>query len=685
MAGLTTDLALDVRPLLNGSERKDGSGRIDSRLSGIESKALDPLSKPRIIQLAALIDDCYEEARFHFDQDIAPRLQDCLRRKKGEYSPDRLAKIREQGGSQNYANITETKITSALAWLSDILVPPGQNPFKLIPTPIPSLSEADLQKAAMAVQIALSGQNPTSKDIIDLAIQVRDQMFEEAQQIARKKAEAHQRLMEDQLVDGGWKSAMADFLRDLTEYPYAILKGPVIRKKRKLVYKGDQVIVKEVAIPTWECTSPWDLLPAPNARTVNDNYVIERLRMHPSVLRSMKGQSGWKDEAIDGAILDHKMNKTDRPSRSEAELAERERSLGRRPEEEDRVSTIMEGVSFWGAVPVADLLEWGMSPKELGETDPTAYVEINAIKFGPHVVHAILNPDPLGERPYYLDSWERVSGALIGRSIAEKMADCQDNHNATIRNMINNIALAAGPQVKIDIDALDPATDPTSIFPGKTWMHHGAASSAREAVDFFQPKDNTQWLLPVAQYFKNESDDRTGIPRFVHGDDKLTGAGETATGVTILQNNATRNVKLVIGNVENQVVLASLKQLHRWNMLYSDDESIKADTQVVALGVLWILTQDANRVRQLELLQLSGQPGVSELMKPSGLAHLLTLVAQGMNIPAKELLPDESELEEMDRRAFERRELQHQMEIQQVQAAALQAQGVDPEQAGGPA
>ena len=53
---------------------------------------------------------------------IEEELFSCLRAYNGEYDPSDLMKIREEGGSEIYMNLTATKCRTAISWIGDLLL-----------------------------------------------------------------------------------------------------------------------------------------------------------------------------------------------------------------------------------------------------------------------------------------------------------------------------------------------------------------------------------------------------------------------------------------------------------------------------------------------------------------------------------------------------------------------------------
>ena len=280
--------------------------------------------------------------------------------------------------------------------------------------------------------------------------------------------------------------------------------------------------------------------------------------------------------------------------------------------------------------------------------DGTAFVPIHAILVGSHVVKAIKNPDPLGRRPYYVTSYERVANSLYGRSIPERMTDCQDGVNGCLRNLLNNLALASGPQVGVDIDALDAGTD-VAIYPWKAWQYHGRkVEFSRQPLTFFQPQSNAEQLIGVADYFENKSDDRTLIPRYTHGSEAMGGAaGETASGLSMLLNAAAKGIKNVIAHVDKDVIQPAISSIYTWNLLYLPDDQwaeIKGDCRVVARGALAMLVREQLQARRQEFLDRTANDIDLQIIGVEGRATVLRSIAEDLGYPRDEVVPSKEDL-----------------------------------------
>src|SRR5574343_1558983 len=78
--------------------------------------------QPYIQSLAGYVRKCWDSARTAKMQTVEQRLLTKLRQRRGEYEPDLLADIKQQGGAEIYMMITSNKCRAASSWLRDTLM-----------------------------------------------------------------------------------------------------------------------------------------------------------------------------------------------------------------------------------------------------------------------------------------------------------------------------------------------------------------------------------------------------------------------------------------------------------------------------------------------------------------------------------------------------------------------------------
>lgn len=608
---------------------------------GTLERARNQQTQPVISSLAGYIGKCWAAAK-QAKQPIEQQMLKNLRQRNGIYEPDKLAAIRQMGGSEVYVLLTATKCRAAVAWINDVLRPVGERLFSLTPTPEAEINpELEMQirdeiKAVFQEVLAQAEQLGQVISLPDLRDELRkyadgryDEVRKELQEEAEKRAERMAQRIDDQLAEGGWHDAFWQVVDDLVTSKAGILKGPVIRcrKTPKWVQGPEgawEVSPQEVFVPEFERVSPFDLYPAPDSRGPDDGYLLERISLTRADLIAMIGVPGYSEDNIRAALRDYATGGKHEQLPVDSDRAMIEfggtDSLWR--------SEKIEGQEFWGSVPGSLLTEWGMD----GEIDREMEYEINAIVVGNYVVKAVLNPDRMGRKPYSVDSFERIPGSFWGKGVPEMMADVQDVCNAVARSIVNNASLASGPQVEVNVDR---CSDSEEIWPWKIWQSNNQQMSEQPAVKFNQPNIIVAPLLEVFQFFATMAEDQTGIPRWAYGNADMGPAGATASGLSMLMTNASRNVKEVIAHIDTMTATA-IERVYDFNMAYSPDDEIKGDCRIVSRGTTSLLAKEQKLVRRTEFLASTANPMDAQLIGLENRARLLIQQARDLDMEVEE-------------------------------------------------
>ena len=403
-------------------------------------------SAPVLSGLAGYVRKCWEAAR-DAKQPIENTMLKALRQRRGEYEADKLAAIRESGGSELFMMLTETKCRGAESWLRDILLDEGIVPFALKPTPRPEMP-ADFQQSVTqsigqkVIQIVQSG--------MQLDPMVMEQMKEQAEEEIRQKllaeavdrAEAMKRTIDDQFAEGGMIDAFNAFISDLATYPAAVVKGPEVRRARQLEWEQDEAgayvpKVQDKLIPTYRRVDPFRFYPEPGVTRLSDGYCLEHHRLSDADLSDLIGVPGYDDGAIRAVLATGANNEwLWSAEHTKAEL-ENKYNIWRSE------SNKYDALEFWGRVSGKDLIDFGLDADEVPDT--ARMYDACVWLIGSYVIKATLNYDPLGCKPYRITSATKRPGALWGVSYPELIEDVQSMCNAAARALANNMGLACLP------------------------------------------------------------------------------------------------------------------------------------------------------------------------------------------------------------------------------------------------
>jgi hypothetical protein len=383
----------------------------------------------------------------------------------------------------------------------------------------------------------------------------------------------------------------------------------------------------------------------------------------------MRGTPGVNEEALTTIIERHGRSGYRSFQAGDTERRTLEGKPFRTPINEDQIETI----EFWGSINGQWLIEWGMEDDSI-ESDKE--YEVNLWQVDNTTFKCIINPDPLGRRPYDTASWEEVPHSFWGVALPEVMRDTQVMCNAAARSLANNMGIASGPQVEVTVDRLPDGEDLTDIYPWKIWqVTTDRTGGGQPAVRFFQPNMNADVLMGVFNQFAKQADEVTGIPNYVYGSSNVSGAGRTASGLSMLMDNASKGIKQAVANID-KIVSGIVQRLYLHNMMFDNDVYIKGDFKVVAKGAIGLIHKETLQMRRNEFLMATANPIDSQIVGPEGRAYILREVARGLQMDTEKLVPSADSMQEQRIQA-----MAQQMAQGMVQQLAQQAQQGQPPQA----
>lgn len=610
-----------------------------------QAKAEATQNQPVVGSLATHVQMHWESAK-NTKWFVEERLLKNLRQRKGKYDPDDLNAIRSFGGSEIYMMLTNVKCRSIEAMIRDVMLPAGDKPWGVDPTPVPDLpAEEEMQLAGQVqeeVQMIMAnfGADVVTPEMIDMRLyELREEKRQTTMAVAKKEAMRIERDIDDNFREGDFYEELSAFIKDFSTYPTAFLKGPVIRRKKMLVWENGKPVMGYKNIRTWKRVSPFDIYMAAAARGVNDGYLIERIRFRQKDLMGMKDVDGFDNNAIDEVLMEYTAGSLQDWLWTDQERA----NLEFRPNEQEDPQAVIEALEYHGEVPGHLLIEWGLDRKKIG--NPAEPVPVVAILIGRWVVMARINEDPLARKPYYAASFESSNDSLWGIAPPELMEDCQRVCNATARALVNNMAIASGPQVEVHRDRLDAGENIEKLYPWKIWKTKSdPMGKNREAVHFYQPNPMTETLLAVYTYFMGQAGEQLGVPAYEQGvGSAATGAGKTAHGLSMLMNAASRIIKDAIMSIDSKVIKRIVYDT--WtHVVLNDPVDYKGDINVVARASEYLLVAEQLQARRNEWLMATNNPTDMAIIGMDGRAKVLRESSKILKMQ-EDIVPSEAEME----------------------------------------
>lgn len=610
---------------------------------------------PELTSLASYIRGQFDIYKRHRNNALAgwsDRLLTAMRVFNGRYDANKLNEIRKFGGSEVYARVVAMKCRGASSLLRDVYLSPDR-PWGLDAPDDPKIPPEIMQSVNQLVQseiqmLSAQGQPADIDTIRDRTMQ----LVEAARQATKKKGATQANIAEDKLdgilKEGGFYKALSEFITDLPLFPFAAMKGPVVRILPVVTWEGNSASIKQMPKLTWTRVSPFDLWWTPGVSDIEDAAVIERTRLTRADLNDLLDLPGYNTEAIREVLdLYGRGGLNDEIDITDAERAVQES----RENPTINLSGMINCLEFTGNVQGRLLLEAGMTEEQV--PDPIRDYFIQAWIIGRFIIKVQMAPSPRKRHPYYITSFEKVPGTPVGNGLPDILNDIQEASNATLRALINNLSIASGPQVVVNDDRLTSDEDGEELYPWKRWhvQTDPMGNNSQKPIDFFQPQSNAQELLSVYQQFVNMADDLSAIPKYLSGGGASGGAGRTASGLAMLMGNASKILQTVAANIDRDVLEPLLGSLFDMIMLTDTTGLLTGEEKVRVLGVSVAVQKETLRARQLEFLQITANPIDSQIVGPKGRAAILRNVASTIGMPGADIVPSEEQLDGMQKAA----------------------------------
>jgi hypothetical protein len=601
-------------------------------------------------QLAGYVRQQYEIFRNHRNTQSgwSERLLAALRAFNGQYEPTKYEELKKFGGSMVYARVIAQKCRAASSLLRDIYL--GQDrPWALRPPADPAVPPEILQSIDTMLQgesqmiQQQKGRPPNPSDEQNR----RDELLEDAKDAAKKKAAQQCRDSEDKIESllrtGGFYHALAEFLVDLPIFPFACIKGPVVKVLPEVVWPqgGGQPTVQQKPTLTWNRVSPFDLWWTPGVADIANANVIEKLHLTRAELNDLLDLPGYNHDEIRAVLEQYGRGGLydlwDTTDSERAVLENRENPAWNR-------SAMLSMLEFNGNVQGRILQDYGLAvPDALRDYNVQVWV------IGPHVIKAHLSPSPRQRHPYFITSFEKVPGTPLGNGLTDLLSDIQEVANATLRSLVNNLSIASGPQVVINDDALSSEENGEDMFPWKRWHTRTdpMGNNTKPPISFFQPQSFGQQMMEVYNQFIGIADDVSAIPKYIGGQAGSGGAGRTASGLAMLMGNASKILQSVSANIDRDVVEELMLQLFDLIMLTDTTGLLTGEERVSVQGVNVAIQRETERQRRLEFLNITNNPTDMKIIGIGGRGRMLKAVSDTLGMVGQEIVPNEQQLEKM--------------------------------------
>lgn len=586
-----------------------------NEIEDIKEKALDPLADEVMRRFNGAV--AWQSSEQVNGKSLRTVLQECWEQQNGVLSCED-AKAAEAIGVNAIVNITALKTGIANSYLAESLTSgDSQLPWLVQPTPRPDLSPLAKNEVLQELKAQFfTGGYPDPQAMVQHVKELKMLKHRREQEKAQKSAEEMMLLIEDQCAEGGYSRAMTDFLQYFPVYPFAVFAGPYVTRAPRLVWGKNKPRFATEVFPTFRSISPFDFCYSPDSPdTQRGTCVFTRtLWTRRELMDAAKLPSYFTDNVIE--VL------KDADGNPDFNLD----WLSRAPDSPQR------DISLWASnvSPIEVLTHYGvMSGRELSKykvtgLDDNEFYNCEISMAGYRVIQVKVMSDPkLQTRPIYTASFYRTGGDRIaGDGIAQRLRDVERAYHSALRYLMRNAANASAPLCEADYRRLSKYMsdeDLGNVIPGSMYLADSdAGSNGKPAMSFFNIPSNMPAYTQLLEMFMQLADRVTNIPAALHGEAVGSGAMRTFRGMSMLQGNATKALHAAVTNISNGVFEPLGTTLYNLNMVYSEDISVKGDSQIVPKGAEGILAKEMERQNAQEIISLIAQAG-AQIAQAGGL------------------------------------------------------------------
>lgn len=595
------------------------------------------------------------------------RWLDCYRNFRGIYGPETQFSQHEK--SKVFIKITKTKVLAAYAQIMEVLFAGNRFPIGVEPTPVPEgIEEAvhvDPQAPPTNPSVArpeiLERLGPVKEKLEPVKDKVQEGYgvtptsitYEPAKEAARKL----ERKIQDQLSEAGADKSLRQTIFEMPLFGHGIFKGPFAKDKEYGKWEVGEngkgkynPVIKTIG--DFSHVSIWNAYPDPDARSIDDCVdFIERHRMNVSQLRSLKKRPHFRSESIDLAIKDD-YNYT--PEYWEATLSDYRN--------EDTIERF-EVLEYWGVVD-SDFEEFKDTEflKDFNDLfEDRDQVQINAWICNGQLLRLVLNPFTPARIPYHAVPYELNPYSFFGVGVAENMTDTQNIMNGFMRMGVDNAALSSNVIFEIN-EALLSSGQTFELYPGKIFKTDNIGNN-QKAIQTNKIDNVTQETLMMFDKARQLADEATGIPSYSHGQGGIQGIGRTAAGMSMLMGAAAQNIKTVVKNIDDYLLVPLGKSLFMFNMQFDFDEDFVGDLDIVARGTESLMRNEVRSQKLQQVLAITANPMDAPYIKRE---VILRELFESLDLKSEQIVND---TREAGIRALIMKDL-------------MMAQGINPNQAG---
>ena len=542
---------------------------------------------------------------------------------KGRSPTDGLRESKKDTSTRStiFLKITRPYVDAAAARVSDMLLPTDDRNFAIRSEPKPELTT--ISQAPQPKQGGIRGM------IGKMFGQPQSQVDVVA--VAKDSAEKAQTWIDDQLVQCRYHAEIRKMIESAAKVGTGIIKGPhpkLLRNRcAKQIGNSWAVEMVENIAPTSKYVNYWNFYPSSDCgdNVQNGSGVFECDDLTRSRLVDLKSDPSYISEMIDMCLEEGPTNISD---------GTRKLKEGQKPKETD----LYQIWYFHGQVSKKDMEAAGCKCGEK-ETYPASVVMVND-----RVIKVALSPLDSGEYPYDVMVWQSKVGRWAGVGVSRQMRECQKGANAAVRNLQDNAALSAGPQIVVNRNKIVPANGRWELTPRKIWYTKAEedVDNVNHAFQIVTIETRQQELLNILQFWLKEAEDVTGLPMLLQG--QQGNAPDTVGGMQIINNNGSTVLRRIARTFDDRVTEPHIGRYYEYLLMYGPDEA-KGQFTIEARGSSALVERELQSRQLMQILGMAINPAYG--LDPEEVA---TEFLKSMRFDTKSLKLSDEKKQEMAKR-----------------------------------
>lgn len=539
-----------------------------------------------------------EDEEYYEGIDDANRLDNSSWRSKPMGGGGAVESSAQPTGSTVFPNITRPYCDAASARASDMLLPTDDVSWAIDATPVPEIigiSEGDLSRDIEAQLTQAipdeSLRNEKRQELIAQAVT----MVKEAKEAAAKAQER----IQDWHIECQYHAHVRTQIESAAKIGCGVLKGPFPAIKKHVAFKDGQLIIEEEIKPISVFVDPWNFYPGAGCgeNIHNGSCTWERDDITYRRLEMLKGTPGYISEQIDKCLEDGPHEACRITERNESGLIRRNtRDLFEiwygycQAKREDMVA-IERLLNSQGEID-AENGEDGIV--EIDEESYKEQVFVQVTMVNNRVVRMVQNPLDTGEFPYDVMVWQKRKNHWAGIGVARQVRVAQNIIKAGFRSMMDNGGQAAGPQVIINTNYIQPQNGVYEFVPWKIWMltkDLDGNADIDSVFRFIKTDMQQQELQAIIQLGLRLAEDATGLPMIMQGQTNSS-TPTTLGGMQLQDNNASTVLRRIARLFDDLVTEPHVRRFYAYLLQYGPDDSEKGEFVINAMGSSALVERD---------------------------------------------------------------------------------------------